>query len=418
MLNHVRLLARRKFVWFIAAMAVLLAVCITRPSFMMWPHHIMLTWTGAPSTTQTITWHSGMYMQESKVEYAEVAENTQPVVKTGRSKQVETDGGVMTVHSIELTGLKPAVSYRYRVGNGFLWSSYHTFTTAPAQVEPFKFLLFGDSQGYSYHLWQETLRTAYAKNSDAAFIMNIGDLVDVGLNYSQWAEWFEAGQGVIDTIPELAVMGNHETYTTEWKIAQPLLYTAFFHLPDNGPDGLKGKVYSFDYGDAHFSILDSQLQEEAEWIPDMLKLQQDWLEKDLAASKKRWKLVFIHRPLYHNRPSESDQDLRDAFAPLFERCQVDAVFAGHDHVYARSYPLAGGVWSDEQGKGPVYFTIGRTGKKTFARAQPKDWDAVFYNPLDQPNYLTVEVSRQKLLVKAFKLNGDSVDVWSKRVKSN
>lgn len=31
----------------------------------------------------------------------------------------------------------------------------------------------------------------------------------------------------------------------------------------NGPDGLKGQVYSYDYGDVHFVVLDSQEDEEA-----------------------------------------------------------------------------------------------------------------------------------------------------------
>ena len=403
---------RRKALWSAMMIAALLAYGMTRPGFVPWPRHVMLTWTGAPATTQTITWHTGRYTTESRVEYTESGQ-APAVTLSGTAKQVETDGGVITVHSVEVTELKPATHYQYRVGDGLFWSPYHNFTTAPAEARPFKFLLFGDSQGDSYGLWQETVHTAYARNRDAVFMLNIGDLVDIGLSYRQWTQWFQAGRDIVDTIPVVAVMGNHETYTTKWEIAQPLLYTAFFQFPGNGPEGLKGKVYSFDYGDAHFSILDSQVQEEEAWIPQMLTLQKDWLEKDLAGTDKRWKLVFIHRPVYHNRASEGDQDLRETFTPLFDRYQVDAVFAGHDHVYARSYPLAGGSWSDEQGTGPVYFTLGRSGIRTFARTQPKAWNAAFYNPLDQPDYLTIEVSDQKVLVQVFKLNGELIDRWSK-----
>lgn len=412
------LFTKRKFLWPAAMLAVLLAYWFMPPSLFIWPRNVMLTWTGTPATTQTITWQTGRYISGSKVEYVEAADQNHSVMLSGAAKQVETDRGVITVHSIQLTDLKPETSYRYRVGDGLFWSSFHTFTTAPAQVEPFRFLLFGDSQGNSYDLWQGTLQTAYARNHDARFMINIGDLVDIGLNYDQWDDWFQAGRGVIDTIPVMPVMGNHETYTTEWQIAQPLLYTALFSLPSNGPVALQGKVYSFDYGDAHFSILDSQLQEEGEWIPQMLTLQQEWLEKDLAGTNKRWKLVFIHRPVYHNRPAAGDEDLRDALTPLFDRYHVDVVFAGHDHAYARSYPVAGGKWTNEEGSGPVYFTIGRSGKKTFERAQQKNWDAVFYNPLDQPNYLTVEISEQSLLVKAVKVNGEMIDMWSKTASNN
>lgn len=416
--KQVELLTKRKPLWIALILIALLAYCITRPSLVLWPRNVMLTWTGEPATTQTLTWQTGRYVAGSQVEYAEISDNSPFMAQSGTAEQIVTDGGVITIHSIDLTGLQPATRYQYRVGNGLFWSSYHTFTTAPAQAQSFKFLLFGDSQGNSYHLWQDTLRTAYERNRDAVFMLNIGDLVDIGLNYSQWNDWFQAGRDVIDTISVVPVMGNHETYTTEWKIAQPLLFTAFFRLPGNGPDALIGKVYSFDYGDVHFTILDSQVQEEEAWIPQMLNLQREWLEKDLAGSNKRWKLVFLHRPVYHNRPSEADLDLRDAFTPLFDSYHVDAVFAGHDHIYARSYPMTSGVWSDEKGNGPVYFTTGRSGKRTFARPQAKDWNAAFYNPLDQPNYMTVEVSEQGLLVKAYKYDGEMIDLWSKSLVSH
>lgn len=412
----VNLFTKRNTLLMAAVLVSALGLWLFQYSLIVMPRNVTLTWTGGPATTQTITWQTGRYINGSQVEYREVTDGLQPAIGIGAAQQVATNRGVITVHSVQLTDLKPATLYQYRVGSGLFWSSYHTFTTPPAQAEAFKFLLFGDSQGNSYDVWQRTLQTGYKRNHDAAFMMNIGDLVDIGLSYAQWNDWFQAGYGVIDAITVMPVMGNHETYTTEWKIAQPLLYTAFFRLPNNGPAALQGKVYSFDYGDAHFSILDSQLQEEAEWIPEMLTLQQEWLEKDLAGTNKPWKLVFIHRPVYHNRPSAGDEDLRDALVPLFERYHVDVVFAGHDHVYARSYPLAGGRWTDDTGSGPVYITTGRSGKKTFGRAQSKNWNAVYYNPLEEPNYLTVEVSAHSLLIQAFKLNGEVIDRWSKSVK--
>ncbi|MDU2063315.1 MAG: metallophosphoesterase family protein [Sporomusaceae bacterium] len=406
------LLKRKRFFLAFIGIAVLL-YGVTLPPLRLQPRNVMLTWTDAPDSTQTIFWQSGRYAASGKVEYAPIDEASHPLLQEAIASKVDTDGGMICTYAAELKDLKPETTYRYRVGNGFFWSSYHTFTTAPSEAKSFKFLLFGDSQGNSYRVWHKTLRTAYDSNRDASFLINIGDLVDIGLNYEQWDDWFQAGRKVIDTIPVMAVMGNHETYTSDWKIARPLLYTAFFRLPANGPEALRGKVYSFDYGDAHFSILDSQVQEEAQWLPDMLALQQAWLEQDLAKTQKRWKLVLLHRPLYHNRPSEGDQDLRDTFAPLLDRYKVDVVFSGHDHVYARSYPIFASQWNNEQGNGTVYFTSGRSGKKTFPRAVEKDWDALFYNPVDEPNYLTIEVSKQNITVTAFSLNGDIIDAWSK-----
>ena len=68
-------------------------------------------------------------------------------------------------------------------------------------------------------------------------------------------------------------------------------------MPQNGPEGLKGQVYSYDYGPVHFVVLDSQ-EEEQKKHGDILKIQQTWLEADLAASKAKWKIVFFHKPPY------------------------------------------------------------------------------------------------------------------------
>lgn len=399
--------------FFLTAMCVCaLAYRFWPPSLNFWPSGITLTLTGDPATTETITWQTCRYIDVSKVEVTPRGIPFSTVTAAGSTEYVATNQGTVAVHSVQLTNLSPGNSYQYRVGNGVFWSPYYSFTTAPAKEEPFSFLLFGDSQGYYFGAWHDTVHAAFSKNPKASFMINVGDLVDVGLSYWQWTEWFRAGRDIIDTIPVMAVMGNHETYNTDWQITLPYLYTALLHLPENGPPELRGKVYSFDYGDAHLAVLDTQVQEEGAYIPNMLSLEAEWLKKDLAAAQKSWKLIFMHRPLYHNRLDGSDQDLRDTFAPLFERCKVDVIFAGHDHVYARSYPFYNGKWS-VKGDGPVYITTGRSGDRTFAQTERKDWDAVYYNPLSQPNYLTVAVSKHKLMVNAYQQDGKVIDSWAK-----
>lgn len=392
---------------------------LLQPGTAVLPRYLTLTWTGDPKTTQAITWQAGgLLTGGQQVEYWEqtadgVLSGPAQVARAER-ETLSTNRGQLAVYSAGLTGLKPGTRYIYRVGNGFIQSRPHSFVTAAADDERFKFLLFGDSQGSKYDDWQATLTKARQAQPDAAFMIHAGDLVDVGLDYGQWQDWFRAGEGIIDSVPVMPVMGNHETYTPDWQVARPEYYAGLFKLPANGPQALTGKVYSFDYGQVHFSVLDSQEQEEREFIPAIIKLQQTWLEQDLRATDKMWKLVFIHRPLYHNRPSPGDEDLQAAFAPIIDQYHVDAVFAGHDHVYARSYPIRNGVFNSgsRPGDGTVYFTTGRSGSRTFARAVAKDWDAVYYNPLDQPNYLTVEVAPASLTVRVFKQNGDSIDVWS------
>lgn len=376
------------------------------------PDHVTLTWTGDVRTTQTVTWRTGFTIKPGRVEYRE-ANSLFPQGGDQMTAEVQglaTNVGNMSIHSVTLTGLKPGTRYLYRVGDGTSWSEQYQFTTAADYGQSFKFLVFGDSQSINYLAWRTTLHTAYMANQDAAFFINVGDLVDVGQDYKEWNAWLGASKGVIDTIPVVPVVGNHETYTPNRTYSMPKFFTVQLKVPNNGPEGLTGQVYSFDYGNIHFSILDSQAGEERGFVPDMLELQKAWLEKDLKATDKMWKVILIHRPLYHNRPKDSDGDLREAFLPLIDKYQVDVVFSGHDHVYGRSYPLRGGVI--DKLNGTIYVTAGRSGTKTYQRAMAKDHNEVFYNPVDESNYLTVEVSGSTMTVKVFQRSGFLLDEWS------
>lgn len=379
------------------------------------PDHITLTWSDNPAITQTITWRTNGVTVNGQVQYAEATASgqfpRQAATVTAGVEGLSTNLGNVATHSVVLTGLKPGTRYIYRVGSPAGWSSPYYFTTAPAAVRPFKFLVFGDSQSINYNVWRTTVHNAWRANPDAAFFTNVGDLVDVGQDYAQWQGWFNGARGVVDTIPVMPVTGNHECYTPARSFSRPVLFTAQLKLPQNGPAGLKGQVYSFDYGDAHFVMLDSQESELGRFMPAMLQAQKDWLEKDLQASRKKWKLVFLHRPLYNNKPGEGDANIRRAFAGIFDRYQVDVVFTGHDHAYARTYPLFAGRKADSPVHGTVYVATGRSGTKTYPNVIAREWHAFFHNPADEPNYLTVEVGGGSLRINAFKQSGVLLDAW-------
>jgi hypothetical protein len=216
---------------------------------------------------------------------------------------------------------------------------------------------------------------------------------------------------VIDAIPEMPALGNHEFYgAKDTKELRPVYRIAQFALPQNGPEGLKGRVYSYDYGPVHFVVLDSQQEEQKE--PDILKIQQAWLDADLAAGKARWKIVFFHKPPYGNLAKRPNDAVKAAFCPILEKHNVDFVFNGHDHVVARTCPIKDDICVEKPGQGVIYYVVGHSGGKTYPNLAKTPWDRFFYDPQDQPNYLVVELTGDKITIRATKQDGTILDVFS------
>ena len=380
------------------------------------PDHVTLTWTGDPRTTQTITWRTDVSVGTGQLRLEEALGNAASILPgvrlTAETTSLETEFGEMNLHSATVTGLKPGTRYRYQVGAGEAWSEVRQFTTAPRSASTFSFLIFGDSQSRDYGVWRTTLQQAVLANPGVAFFVSMGDLVDVGQDYEEWEAWFEASAEALEVLPIMPLTGNHECYTPERIFSQPRYFTAQFALPDNGPAGLKRQVYSFDYGDIHFVMLDSQAGEQREFMPDLLERQRQWLARDLAVTDKKWKVAFIHRPLYGNKPNGVNENLRRAFAPVFDEYKVDLVFTAHDHVIARTLPIADDAAVAPPEFGTVYAATGRSGTKTYDNVAAKDWNVFFYNPVEEPNYLLVKVNGNTLQVQAITASGAVVDEWS------
>ena len=383
------------------------------------PDHLTLTWREDPLTTQTITWRTDDSVPSGKVQYKETkAKGPEWFTPSIEAKEFQTDLGNVHLFTTTLKGLKPGTHYAYRVGDGMTWSPWRAFHTEGAKANSFKFLVFGDSQSGipndpDYRPWQKTVQKAFAANRDAQFIMNVGDLVENGQSYDHWNNWFESAKGVVDTIPEMAVQGNHETYLPNfYKSVKPTFYTAQFSLPQNGPEGLKNQVYSFDYGPVHFVVLDSQEEEEAPISGDILENQKQWLENDLSKTKKTWKIVLFHKTPYYIKASRTNEILKTAFVPLLDRYHVDVVFNGHDHGVARTFIMNQDEFVTRPSQGTVYYVTGRSGNKAYPDLSAKVWNAFFFDPQDQPNYLVVQVNAHKLTMKAVKQDGTVIDTYA------
>ena len=396
---------------------ILTALLITIQSFALAgkPDLVTLTWNDDPQTTQAVSWRTDANTLSGYIQYSETSDafsaaaaNQVPVPYN----QLATNAGLFNIYSGKLSALKPGTKYYFRVGDGKDWSAATSFSTAPSSVSPFNFLVFGDSQSVDYGSWGKTVQNAYRAYPKAAFFINVGDLVDVGDDYKQWFVWLKNAQGVINNISCMPVSGNHENYSITDRLILPTGFHNLLALPQNGPDKLKGITYSFDYSNAHFVVLDTQYGEEAGLVPNLLTLQAAWLEQDLATSNKTWKIVLMHRPPYNNTRAESHPKLRTAFVALFAKYHVDMVFNGHDHVYARTFPLLDGKTTDSA-HGTVYINCGRSGSKKHPLGMvATSLDDCYYNPVDQPNYVEVEITENRFALTASKQDGTMIDTYS------
>ena len=92
--------------------------------------------------------------------------------------------------------------------------------------------------------------------------------------------------------------------------------------------------YSFDYADAHFLCLDSNL-----YVDPTDSALQAWIEQDLKNTDATWKFVVYHHPAFNvGNDHFSEQHMR-ALTPIFEKHGVDVLLHGHEHTYQRTRPI-------------------------------------------------------------------------------
>jgi hypothetical protein len=353
----------------------------------------------------TISWQSESVGEPGYLELR--SDQTKGIIKI-EAQAVELPfqtGRTNMLYTAHIKNLLPGTDYEYRLAVGPKQSSWKHFKTEP-EAASFKALVFGDSQSASYRNWAQTAQNAWKNNQDAAFFINMGDLVDNGQDHSQWKAWTDGAAKLLASIPIAPVMGNHETYSLDWKMAKPDYYLALFSLPANGPEGFQGYAYSYDYGDVHFTVLNTQQYELNDWYPDLLEAQKTWLQKDLAQTRKKWKVILMHRGIWEFPFNGPLDHIGEIFVPVIDKYHVDVVFTAHVHSYARTKPLKNGSYDLN---GTVYITTGHSDDRVWDKSPRKPMDEVFYNPLDTPLYLVLEASQDVLKVAGFKQNGELFD---------
>jgi hypothetical protein len=231
----------------------------------------------------------------------------------------------------------------------------------------FSFAVVGDSRGSTGGQnapFSIGLRNM-AKKTDGP-IFSLGDLVNGCDGSSNCISKIRAWRGMWGKLisRNYPIVGNHDRSNAR----ADGVWQKLFPLPQNGPAGFKDLTYSFNYGDGHFVILDSEKPQEHL----INKVQRDWLDKDLDNTNKKYTFVFYHEPAFCvSRDADGLQvnsAERDAFWKIIDKHNVTAVFNGHEHLYARK-KIDSSVFSVE--KNTIYqFTVGNTDVDKADRPKP------------------------------------------------
>jgi acid phosphatase type 7 len=279
----------------------------------------------------------------------DVATNSQVRFGVSQSNlsQVKDDSALTTEHEVRLSGLLPNARYWYSVGttgtvlSGADASTYFNTSPTSGSTNATRVWVIGDAgkgttaqanvynayrnyTGVNYtNLWLMLGDNAYASGTDAEY----------------QAKVFDAYPDLLKQSPVWTTMGNHDAVSAD-SATQSGPYYAMFSLPKAAEAGGVASgteaYYSFDYGNIHFVVLDSE-----ESNRSANGTMANWLKADLQKNNADWLIAFWHRPPYSKGTHDSDTelpmtDMRANFLPILENYGVDLVLSGHSHSYERS----------------------------------------------------------------------------------
>ncbi|MBQ6022628.1 MAG: metallophosphoesterase family protein [Clostridia bacterium] len=291
-------------------------------------------------------------------------------------------------HQAAATDLAPGTAYTYRVGDAAkdLWSDACSFVTDDKDGS-FSFITIADVQASSDENFAHaarTMRAAVDTLPDAEFIVNLGDYVNDNTN-DEWDWYFNNFAFANDKITHVPVAGNHDGNITN-KL-NTFCFRNTFCLDRSDNESLEGVYYSFDYGNAHFAVLNTN-----DMYP-MSQAQKNWLVNDMSNSTATWKILLMHRSLYSAGKNINKPDtivMRDVLLPLIDQLDIDMVLSGHDHMYMRTAQ----VYGDKRVENVTYVTETFHGEETTFASDPEG---------------TVYIIPSTAGTKRYVVNGNAID---------
>ena len=174
---------------------------------------------------------------------------------------------------------------------------------------------------------------AAAVDDDAKLIIVAGDLTESGAGASAstlqselatWRDEFAVARG--NGIGVYVVRGNHENDVPNGLTAWNGFFTGAYAMPGNGPSGESDLTYSLTCNNALFVGLDDYV--------NIHRVNQAWLNQQLAANRQPHVFVFGHEPAFkafHTDCLDNYPADRDTFWSGLAAGGAKLYLCGHDH---------------------------------------------------------------------------------------
>ncbi len=377
------------------------------------PDHIMISFYDDSRRSMAVTWRTSTDVADGYAEYR--SDGGETMICEAESHIFESDIDISVIHTARLKKLTPGTKYYYTCGDKNNRSSEFSFETQAENVEKFTFLALADFQkgephdlpDYSY--LGVFIKKILKEHPEIKFILSAGDSTDCGQHEQQWNGMFCGLEGIIESVPFMMALGNHDNRGFEdyekgigRYYAEPAEYfcSQFCKAyPDNGAENWKTENYSFDYGDAHFIIFSINGPEETD----------EWAKKDLQNTAKKWKLGTYHFPIYYSGTDCENDDAYPVMRESMEMC--DIMFSGHEHNFSRSFPIRNEEIFDRPSQGTVHYMLGNGNcNPPGSRTLQKVWHSAFFPQEENVSaYALIEVEGDRITLTEMLDDGRIVD---------
>ena len=266
------------------------------------------------------------------------------------------DNTTCRVHKVHAENLEKGQAYSYKIGASSNYA-YGAFIVEGENIEKIIAVHMSDAQtkdADKHDVWRNTFTKAVDTAGDPLdTVLYNGDQFDQNMgkvNSSdsktpsrilRYAKAYDVISDYKASLPYMASVGNHER-------TAPYCHYLMSDIDYSGYDW-SGAYYSYDYGFAHFMVINSNEVDDE---------QLNWIASDLEdASNAKWKVVMLHISPYStgdNSNSSDNQKMVEKLTPIFSSTHVDLVLQAHDHTYSKTKPYkwdAAGyttTWNNEE----------------------------------------------------------------------